>query len=61
VTDKEVIKDGSVEEFYESGQLDWRGNYKDGKGEGLFEYYYKNGQLEKRGNVKEGKPDGLFE
>ena len=52
---------GSVEYYYENGQLESRGNLKDGKEDGLWEYYYENGELEDRGNYKDGKEDGLWE
>ena len=37
----ETIKDGLVEEFYDNGQLEYRGNYKDG----LWEYFDKDEEL----------------
>ena len=46
---------------YENGQLEEKGNYKDGKPDGLFETYYENGQLTFKGNFKDGEKDGLFE
>ena len=52
---------GSVVEYHDNGQLEMRGNYKDGKDDGLWESYYENGQLEMRGNYKDGEPDGLRE
>ena len=52
---------GSSVSYHENGQLEMRGNYKDGKDDGLWESYYENGQLEMRGNYKDGEPDGLRE
>ena len=52
---------GIVEEFYDNGQLKGRGNFKDGKPDGLHEWFHGNGQLFSRGNFKDGKEDGLFE
>ena len=52
---------GSVVEYHDNGQLEMRGNYKDGKDDGLWESYYESGQLEMRGNYKDGEPDGLRE
>ena len=46
---------------YENGQLEQKGNYKDGLEDGLFEMYYDNGQLKIKGNFKDGEKDGLFE
>ena len=36
---------GIVEEFHENGQLMGRGNFIDGKREGLFEYFDEDGNL----------------
>ena len=52
---------GSVVEYYENGPLLGRGNFKDGKADGLWERFYENGQLDERGNYKDGKEDGLWE
>ena len=40
---------GIVQDYYESGQLESEGIYKDGIEEGLAKYYYENGQLESEG------------
>lgn len=61
MTEKEDIKDGPYETFYENGQLVEKGNFKNGKPEGLFEEYYDNGQLKTKGNYKNGEKDGLWE
>ena len=69
MTDKEEIKDGLVEEFYDNGQLRSRGNYKTGKLDGLRETFFLSnnnpfvlhGQLWIRGNYKDGKIYGLYE
>ena len=61
MTDKEEIKDGLVEEFYDNGQLRSRKNYKNGKIDGLFESFHENGQLKERGNIKDLEQDGLWE
>ena len=52
---------GLYESFYENGQLDYRGNYKNGKKEGLWESYYTNGQFRRKENYKDGKQHGLHE
>ena len=52
---------GAAKDFYENGQLKIRGNFKDGKEDGLGERFYENGQLERRKNWKDGKEDGLWE
>ena len=52
---------GIVEEFYDDGQLESRGTFRDGELNGLYEEFYENGQLSFRGNYKDGKQDGLLE
>ena len=52
---------GSYEEYYENGQLHYRGNFKNGEYNGPFERYYENGHLDGRGNYKDGNKHGLFE
>ena len=52
---------GIVEEFHENGQLMGRGNFIDGKREGLKEVFYRNGQLQYRGNHIDGKLEGPLE
>ena len=48
--------------YYENGNLRVKGNFKDGKENGLWEWYSENGKLEKKGNYKEGlQEDGLWE
>ena len=53
--------DGPYTKYYPSGQIEIKGNVKDGIPYGLTEKYYENGQLKTRGNIKNGKPDGLWE
>ena len=60
MTDKEDIKDGLVEEFYDNGLLSFKGNYKNGKEDGLWELFHENGQLGSRWNYKNGQEEGLF-
>ena len=45
----------------ENGQLEEKGNFKDGKRDGLYELYFENGQLEYKVNYKDDKLDGLLE
>ena len=49
---------GTVQEFYENGQLRSKQNFKNGKEEGEFIGYHKNGQLWYKGNYKNGKEEG---
>ena len=39
---------GIVESYYENGNLRVKGNFKDGKENGLWEWYYENGKLKKK-------------
>ena len=52
---------GIVESFRDNGQLESRGNFKDGEYDGLYEEFYTNGQLSSRENWIDGKRDGLEE
>ena len=52
---------GITVSYHENGQLRFKGNYKDGKEDGLVERYDENGQLEFKLNYKDGKQDGLTE
>ena len=70
MTEKEPLKDGLVEEFHDNGQLKGRGNYKNGKLDGLKETFYSksdnnpfvlHGPINTRKNYKIGKQDGLHE
>ena len=49
------MKDGLIEEFYENGQLKSKGNYKDGKEDGLWEYFDEDGKETKTEEWKGGK------
>ena len=42
---KEPIKDGLVETFHKNGQLETKGNYKNGEPDGLWEYFDEDGNL----------------
>ncbi len=54
-------KHGLEESYYENGQLERKGSWKDGKQHGLEESYHENGQLERKGSWKDGKQHGLEE
>jgi antitoxin component YwqK of YwqJK toxin-antitoxin module len=41
--------------YYDSGQLEWKGTYKDGEKEGPWVRYHKNGQLWEKGYYKDGE------
>jgi len=46
--------------WYENGQKESEGNYKDGKKDGFWIYWYENGQKDLEGNYKNGKKDGFW-
>ena len=50
---------GMVEDFHDNGQLAMRGNFKDGKQDGLWMQFWNNGELQMKANFKDGK--GLAE
>jgi antitoxin component YwqK of YwqJK toxin-antitoxin module len=45
--------------YFEDGQLEFKLNMKEGKGDGVMEMYYINGQLWKKVNKKGGEDEGL--
>ena len=54
-------KNGVVETYYESDQIESRTNYKAGKLDGLREVWFENGKLLARANYKNGELHGLYE
>ena len=60
MTEKETLIDGLVEEFYDDGQLESRGNYKNGKPVSLHETFYENGQTSVKGVYKNDLEDGIW-
>ena len=53
---------GSFVDYHDNGQISSKGNYKDGKLDGLVEeFYLPSGRLWNRKNYKDGKLDGLVE
>jgi antitoxin component YwqK of YwqJK toxin-antitoxin module len=54
-------KESIWEEYYENGQLESKGLYKDNIKTGIWEDYYTNGQLAGKGQFKNGKQDGIWE
>jgi antitoxin component YwqK of YwqJK toxin-antitoxin module len=52
---------GTVENYYDDGQLSLRRHFIDGKPDGVTEAFYENGQLAARANHKDGKPFGVSE
>ena len=54
-------KTGYWEKYYDNGQLDSKGPYKNGKREGYWEYYYDDGGLMSKGYFKNNEKDGIWE
>ena len=53
---------GSFVGYHDNGQISSKGNFKDGKRDGLVEeFYLPSGRLWNRKNYKDGKRDGLQE
>ena len=52
--------DGNWEYYYEGGQLECTGNFKDDEPVDKWSWFYKNGQLKCEGKFINGKPDGLW-
>ena len=52
---------GPWEEYYENGQLETSGAYKNGRRHGPWKYFYEDGQLSQKGTYKKSKRDGLWE
>ena len=46
--------------YYDNGQLERQGTYKDGKPDGPVKTYHDNGQFRTEENYKDGKEDGLW-
>ena len=53
------IPDGTVSEYYKSGELRFEFNYKNGKYEGISREYYNSGKLSAETNFKNGIRDGI--
>ena len=53
--------DGAVLNFFPSGQLDYKGSFKNGRKEGIWVGYYLDGQLRFKGRYKNGKRHGRWE
>ena len=51
---------GKVVEWYQNGQKEIEGEYKNGQPEGIFTWWYQNGQKMIEGVYKNGQPNGLF-
>ena len=52
---------GFVYNLYSTGQLEYKGKYKDGKPNGDLIYWYDNGNKMRQGKLKDGVPIGRWE
>ena len=50
--------DGPYESYFENGQLEQKGTYKDGELDGPYEIYHENGQLREKGTFKDNEKCG---
>ena len=56
------VWDGKYIEYWDNGQLFQKGNYKDGKKDGLWKYYFSTfGKLTSKGKYKNGQREGVWE
>ena len=51
---------GMVFNTYPDGQREYKGEYKNGKPNGLLIYWYKNGNKMREGKLKDGMPVGRW-
>ena len=58
ITDKNGLKQGKWSKQYESGRLQYKGEFKDGIEVGLFVFYYENGDVKAKGKIENRHPDG---
>ena len=58
-TEKDGLRDGKYEEWYNTGIKSLERNYKDGKKEGLEQRWYDNGKLLSESYYKDSKKNGL--
>jgi len=59
--DMDGLKQGNWEEYWNNGEIEERGSYKDGKEDGIWEKYWSNGQLQYKGSYKNGERYGVWE
>jgi antitoxin component YwqK of YwqJK toxin-antitoxin module len=59
--DENGERHGYWEQYYDNGQLSYKGNYVNGNKHGYWEDYFYNGQLNYKGNYVNGKPHGYWE
>ena len=57
---RDGIQKVKEEGYFEKGQKEFEGSYKDGKKDGLWTDWYENGQLKSEGTYKDDKQDGLW-
>ena len=59
VTDSNGLRQGEWSDRYDNGNLRYKGQFKDGKGVGVFEYYDENGRLKAK-NIFDGKSNRVY-
>jgi antitoxin component YwqK of YwqJK toxin-antitoxin module len=47
--DRKGREQGLWEFYYDNGNIEMRGSFKDGKAEDIWEFYYDNGNIESKG------------
>ena len=57
-TYKNGMKDGYWIEYWDSQELNYKGNFKNGQKDGYWINYYVNGNEWEKGNYKDGKKEG---
>ena len=57
---RDRIEKVKFEKYYENGQKEKEGTYKDGKKDGLWTYWNENGQKKSEVTYKNGELDGLW-
>ena len=64
LTNKATFVNGqqkSAEWFFENGQVEIRGEFKNNIQDGIWEYFYESGQLAYKGEFTKGKENGLWQ
>jgi antitoxin component YwqK of YwqJK toxin-antitoxin module len=53
-------KNGSGKWYFESGQLKYEGNWKNGKQDGVEMAYFASGQLKQEAYLRDGRAQGIY-
>jgi len=60
-TDRKGRKQGIWETYWEGGNIEMRGPYKDDLADGMWEFYWDNNQLHSKGSYVNGLQEGIWE